>query len=192
MSDGFQFGMVQTEGPVEKLIPLYDPSIRDRVFSKGKIRDNELLIFVEERHIESILQHVQKYRNREVGGVFVGGYYEYNTLRYVEICGVIPAAHTVSRGLSLRFTHDTWKDIRQKMEQSFPGERLLGWYHSHPKSGIYFSGNDIFIHENFFSLPWQIAIVADPLQQKIGFFQWKGKSVERCGYYFVSDSLSIV
>lgn len=191
MSEGVTFSTVQTEGPTERMVPLFDPALKDRVFSRGDIRETDLLIFVREKLLDKVLSHICAHRSREVGGVLVGGYHTYNTMRFIEVRGFIRAEHTVSRTLSLTFTHETWEAIHQKKKELYPDERVLGWYHSHPRSGIYFSGNDVFIHQNFFSLEWQVALVVDPQKRDFGFFQWNGESVERRGYYFISDSLAI-
>lgn len=191
MTGDLEFGKMVVDEPETRLIPIYDPGLSSRVFSRGPVREDELLIFVRERQIEDMLAHVRRHARQEVGGVLVGGAYVYNTLRWVEVRGIIHASRAVSGGLSLRFTHRTWDAIHEELEARFPGDQVLAWYHSHPKSGIYFSGNDVFIHRNFFSLPWQFAVVADPREGKLGFFQWKGDGVERCGYYFISDSLAI-
>ena len=43
MSEGLKFSNVHTQGPTEKLPPLFDPGQRDRVFSRGRIKDEDLL-----------------------------------------------------------------------------------------------------------------------------------------------------
>jgi hypothetical protein len=58
------------------------------------------------------------------------------------------------------------------MEQDFAGQRMVGWYHSHPHFGIFLSDYDQFIHENFFREPWQVAYVVDPLLEQRGWFGW--------------------
>ena len=50
---------------------------------------------------------------------------------------------------------------------------MLGWFHSHPGYGVFLSGMDMFIENNFFNLPYQVAYVVDPLSGKDGFFGWE-------------------
>ena len=46
----------------------------------------------------------------------------------------------------------------------------------------------MFIQENFFNLPFQVAYVIDPIQNIRGFFQWKDGKVEKLkGYYIYDD-----
>ena len=42
------------------------------------------------------------------------------------------------------------------------GLRAAGWYHSHTRSEISFSGPDREIHQRFFPEPWQVALVLRP------------------------------
>ena len=46
----------------------------------------------------------------------------------------------------------------------------------------------MFIQENFFNLPFQVAYVIDPIQNLRGFFQWKNGRIEKLkGYYIYDD-----
>ena len=68
--------------------------------------------------------------------------------------------------------------MHEALERDFPDEQIVGWYHSHPGFGIFLSGHDLFIHENFFSGPSQIAYVVDPHAGTEGVFGWReGKIV---------------
>lgn len=42
------------------------------------------------------------------------------------------------------------------------GPRVVGWYHSHTRSGIFLSEADQEIHQRFFPEPWQVALVIKP------------------------------
>lgn len=77
----------------------------------------------------------------------------------------------------LTFTPQTWAQLVNTYLNSFPELRILGWYHSHPGMGIFLSGSDLFIHDHFFSAPWQIAVVLDPIGRKIGLFTRRRKRI---------------
>jgi proteasome lid subunit RPN8/RPN11 len=49
---------------------------------------------------------------------------------------------------------------------------MVGWYHTHPGFGIFLSGMDLFIHQNFFTQIWHVAYVLDPRARTSGFFCW--------------------
>jgi len=55
----------------------------------------------------------------------------------------------------------------------------VGWYHSHPGFGVFLSEHDMFIQENFFSSPQQVAWVFDPHTDEEGCFGWVNGKVEK-------------
>jgi proteasome lid subunit RPN8/RPN11 len=120
--------------------------------------------------------HVAADTSVEHGGVMVGHVDEAAATTHV--VGSIRALGAESDIASLRFTHETWDHIGSVMERDFPGKQMVGWYHSHPHFGIFLSEHDQFIHRNFFSQPWQVAYVRDPLLDQRGFFAWTGEHIE--------------
>ncbi len=42
------------------------------------------------------------------------------------------------------------------------GRRVVGWYHSHTRSGLAMSPEDLAVHERYFPEPWQVALVLHP------------------------------
>ncbi len=120
--------------------------------------------------LAEIDQHVESDTTVEQGGVLVGDL-DAATGATV-ITARIPAVGAISEVASLRFTHETWDHINGVMERDHPDARMVGWYHSHPHFGIFLSDYDQFIHNNFFSQPWQVAYVVDPLLRQRGFFAW--------------------
>lgn len=126
------------------------------------------------RHCASVYEHVYSSPDREVGGVLVGELINNNTLA---ITGVIPALDAVGGAAEVTFTHESWESIHRELDDRYPGKQIIGWYHSHPSFGIFLSDQDMFIHENFFSEWWQIAVVVDPIRNEEGFFFWRGGKV---------------
>jgi proteasome lid subunit RPN8/RPN11 len=119
-----------------------------------------------------IYQHVFDNADREVGGVLVGRTAADGGLPLVT--GAIPAISADEQRATLTFTQDAWAHVHRVLESEFPpDEQIVGWYHSHPGFGIFLSGHDLFIHENFFSAPSQIAMVVDPHTRTEGVFAWR-------------------
>ncbi len=144
---------------------------RRKASAIGSIAPGTLVVFVDEATLEQILQYSERDQQREIGGFLIGNVYHDNH-RYIHLKHFLPAANTDSRPGSVTFTHETWQRLNHQIESSFPNERVIGWHHTHPAMGIFLSSYDRFIHENFFGLPWQIAMVVDPCQQQFGIFQW--------------------
>ena len=68
---------------------------------------------------------------------------------------------------------------------------MVGWYHTHPGWGVFLSGMDQFICENFFGKTLDVALVVDPCRGDRGMFQWTGEEhhrVRRTGGFFVTAS----
>ena len=67
-------------------------------------------------------------------------------------------------------------EINRELDKC-PELDVLGWYHSHPRIGIFLSRADIFIHREFFNHPNQVALVVDPYTMKKGFYGWYGEEI---------------
>jgi hypothetical protein len=61
-------------------------------------------------------------------------------------------------------------DLHDQIEKRFEDERIVGWYHTHPRMGIFLSHYDTWLHRNFFPEPWQVALVVEPYSSLGGFF----------------------
>jgi proteasome lid subunit RPN8/RPN11 len=123
----------------------------------------------------AVYDHVYDNHTHEVGGVLVG---DLGEGEMPVVSGCIAALEARGERASVTFTHDAWSSIHSQMESDFPGKQIVGWYHSHPGFGIFLSGQDIFIQENFFSDPRQIAYVVDPHAGTEGVFGWRAGKVE--------------
>ena len=121
---------------------------------------------------------------KETGSFLVGDYVQKDGATCAIVTGFIDARYTDASSASLTFTHKTWSYVSEQLEQRFPGLRILGWHHTHPNYGVFLSEYDLFIQENFFNLPYQVAYVVDPVRSHTGFFAWKqGRVCPLSGYY---------
>ncbi|HYO11519.1 MAG TPA: Mov34/MPN/PAD-1 family protein [Tepidisphaeraceae bacterium] len=109
----------------------------------------------------------------EVCGVLVGNVYTDNIGPFVFIEASIRGNFSAGKNAQVTFTAQTWSHIQDVMDRQYPDMRILGWYHTHPGHGIFLSDMDLFIHKNFFSLPWHLAFVFDPQHQEEGLFAWR-------------------
>ncbi len=133
-------------------------------------------ITIEEPALRASQAHALSSLNREVAGVLVGPRPEKQPDgRYrVHILDTIIAKHTVMHGASVTYTPESWRYMTDKLHERYPDETavIVGWYHTHPGFGIFLSGMDLFIHQNFFTQIWHVALVLDPRAQTSGFFSW--------------------
>ena len=153
----------------------------------GTIHEDAYTILISQTVLDEILDYSERDLQRESGGFLIGGG---DTIqrRFVEVRHFLPAVEARSRIASLMFTHDTWAAMTQEVADRFPDQAVLGWHHTHPGFGVFLSAYDLFIHRNFFSRPWQIALVVDPRRQELGFFQWRDGTVVDCGFVCTKDA----
>ena len=129
--------------------------------------------------LNDIHQHGRSSPEVEVCGVLVGNVYQDGSAPFLYVEGSIRGTHAAGRETQVTFTAETWAAIQERMERDFPDKKILGWYHTHPGFGIFLSDMDLFIHENFFGEPWQVAYVYDPKGGEDGLFTWQaGKAAE--------------
>ena len=133
-------------------------------------------ILINESAFRDMQRHALTSLNREVAGMMIGPRPEQKEdgRWIVHVSDAIIAKHTEMRGASVTYTPESWRYIHDVLAEKYPNEGavIVGWYHTHPGFGIFLSGMDLFIHQNFFVQPWHIALVLDPVAHSSGFFTW--------------------
>ncbi len=152
----------------------------------GTIPAGAVEVYIDRAAIQAAWDHVLTNKRIELGGMLVGQFAEDNGL-FTHIVKSLDARHTETTAGSLKFTHDTWQDMSERMDSQYPQLKIVGWYHSHPGHGIFMSGRDKFIHNNFFRNNWQCALVLDPIHNDEGLFQSVNGQIVRTGYWCVPD-----
>ena len=136
--------------------------------------DKNISITVAKEILDNIMDYSKKDLYHERGGVLLGNLEDSESKYEVVITDILIANYTINNPASLTFTHETWIDIDKQME-NYEGKIMVGWFHSHPGYGVFLSEMDMFIQNNFFNLPYQIAYVVDPCNNTEGFFAWEFK-----------------
>jgi proteasome lid subunit RPN8/RPN11 len=121
----------------------------------------------------AIQEHACSDTDREVGGVLVG-----RIDGSAVISASIPALKAVGGSANVTFTHEVWEEALTIVDRDHPGERIVGWYHSHPGFGVFLSEYDQFIQRNFFGGEGMVALVIDPLGGEGGWFVSVGDDIE--------------
>jgi proteasome lid subunit RPN8/RPN11 len=136
------------------------------------------MVVIRQSVLDAIKAQGQAHRSVEVCGVFVGDVREMDGKQVTFATAVIEGKGATHQAGAVTFTADTWTYIQQTMDEQFEDQRIIGWYHTHPDFGIFLSEMDLFIHEQFFNLEWQIAYVYDPIRDEDGLFTWQnGKTL---------------
>jgi proteasome lid subunit RPN8/RPN11 len=131
-------------------------------------------VFLSEETLDSLRRFARSEVEQELGGVLIGRTGRTSRRKFVEIRGFIPAEKGVSKRASFAFTNEAQEAIHNILEQKYPDEQVVGWFHTHPGYGIFLSAADQFLDRNYFSEPYHIAIVLDPCapEVEVGTFVW--------------------
>jgi proteasome lid subunit RPN8/RPN11 len=129
-------------------------------------------VFFTQNAFRQTAEHTSSDLEQEVGGVLVGKYCvdSVTSREYIIIKAVLPARFTEHGSVYLTFTQDSLVDIHATMDETYPEEVIVGWYHTHPHMGVFLSQYDTWLHKHFFPEPWQVALVIEPNAKTGGFF----------------------
>ncbi len=169
--------------------------IRDEPISEGRFPAAypcmDFRVWIASDAHQRVLAHAQTNTQVELCGVLIGQVQRDAFGPFAVVEDIIEGKHAQNQGAQVTFTQDTWSHIFAEADQRHQGKRIIGWYHTHPGFGIFLSPMDMFIQENFFNLPWQVAFVVDPLAGKEGMFVWRNGEAAPAGQYWVGDHLQI-
>lgn len=156
--------------------------------AKVKVRVSTQPVVVMEAEVaRKIRQHARTSMKAEVCGVLIGNT-EHERMT-VEAC--IAGINAAQGGAHVTFTQDTWEHIYKIKDKEYPDDKIVGWYHSHPGFGVFLSEHDLFIQQNFFSNPQQVAWVYDPHTDEEGCFGWIGGNIEKLSAIRVGYSQAV-
>ena len=154
----------------------------------GEIENDDVKVYIKQDVYKALEKLAASDTSKELGSIILGEYCQEYGKTHVIISQYIEAKYTDASASTLTFTHETWDYVHAEHEKRYPDKKIVGWQHTHPNYGIFLSNYDMFIQENFFNLPFQVAYVIDPIQNLRGFFQWKNGRIEKLkGYYIYDD-----
>jgi proteasome lid subunit RPN8/RPN11 len=111
-------------------------------------------------------------RSVEMGGLLLGHVYgvsaEGNGNHLIAVRAAIPSTHFSATGVSLRMEPQVWEEARQRAD--IEGLWVVGWFHSHPNLGAFFSGTDRETQKRFFSHSYSLGLVIDPVRNEERWF----------------------
>jgi Prokaryotic homologs of the JAB domain len=100
-------------------------------------------------------------RQDEQGGLLVGEVFTRSdgAIAAVFVRAGVAALEFQSSGVSLRMEAGVWTRAREALREQ---ELVVGWYHSHPGLGAFFSATDRRTQRAFFPHPFSVGWVRDP------------------------------
>ena len=138
--------------------------------------------------LDQIHKHGKSHPEVEVCGVLVGDIFHDARGPFAYVQAAIEGNDAVNKQTQVTITSQTWSRIHETLEKDHPDKRIIGWYHTHPGFGIFLSGMDLFIQDNFFNEPWQVAFVHDPLGGDEGVFVWRDGAATREPHLIEDDT----
>lgn len=155
----------------------------------GTVERDSVKVYIKQDVYKKIEKFAKEQISKEVGSILIGDYVDEKDRKTVIISNCIEAKYTDASASTLTFTHETWDYVYKEKDRKYSDKKIIGWQHTHPGYGIFLSNYDIFIQENFFNLPWQVAYVVDPIADTRGFFEWKNDKVAKMTGFYVYDEV---
>jgi proteasome lid subunit RPN8/RPN11 len=112
----------------------------------------------------------------EQGGLLLGAVWASRSkpseVARIEILEAIPSPVSDSTEYSLRMGAEVWQEANSRLvqlgQQNHPAGsalRVIGWFHSHPNLGAFFSSTDRATQAAFFNHPYSVGWVIDPFSK---------------------------
>jgi proteasome lid subunit RPN8/RPN11 len=140
---------------------------------------------------EQALGHVKGHLV-ERGGLLLGTAYlsphRPSSIVRIEITESIASQAIAASEYSLTMAAEVWTLANQRMlelKEQHSHIRIIGWFHSHPHMGAFFSGTDKATQAAFFYHPYSIGWVIDPFTTDPAKHQqmYLGKESAACGVH---------
>lgn len=147
----------------------------------------EYRVYLTEDAYRRMKEHASTSNEVELGGVLLGEVFHDKDGYFLRISAVIEGEGANNYGAQVTFTHQTWSHINKVKDAKYPDLRIVGWYHSHPGFGVFLSQMDTFIQDNFFSQPYQVAVVIETRKHVEGCFAWVDGKPTALKRYWVGD-----
>jgi len=142
-------------------------------------------VFMTQTAYSRICIHSESDVENEVGGILLGQWcLSDEREQFIVIEHALPARHTRHGSVYLTFTQDSLVDLHDQIDANYKGQKIVGWYHTHPRMGVFLSEHDTWLHRHFFPEPWQVALVVEPVGAKGGFFVRQKQGVLDPAQYF--------
>ncbi len=125
-------------------------------------------IYILKDCVEKVMDHVGSDK-KEVGGLLLGRVWKNNltgmtaTGPLIFILDAISSEVCRNSPVSLEMSTDIWDRVNEQVSEEII---VVGWYHSHPNLGAYFSGTDRRTQRAFFNHLYSIGWVIDPFRNE--------------------------
>lgn len=138
----------------------------------GPVADTSEQVYISSLALLKMLKHGRAGVPMEVMGLMLGDFVDDYTIRVVDVFSMPQSGNSVSVEAVDPVYQTEMKDMLKRTGRP---EVVVGWYHSHPGFGCWFSGTDVNTQQSFEQLnPRAVGVVIDPIQSV------KGKVIIDC------------
>ena len=130
---------------------------------------SKYFVVVDKNCWDSMTSHLGSSKN-ELGGLLVGKIFELNGKdRFlVHLEKIIPSKAFENSPVSLKMNSDIWQQANSELIEM---QAVVGWYHSHPNLGVFFSSTDRYNQKASFSSEFHLGLVHDPIRNETALFR---------------------
>jgi proteasome lid subunit RPN8/RPN11 len=148
------------------------PAARGQRLPPAAASSGAPLVLVCQAAWQAIDGHLAGDLRHEQGGVLAGQPYVdlASGQMFVEVGAVAPALGAEGSPVHLQFTAEAWDYMAALLAAEHPELMVVGWYHSHPGLGVFMSGTDRATQRSFYTQPWHLAVVVDPVSGESAWF----------------------
>jgi proteasome lid subunit RPN8/RPN11 len=122
-------------------------------------------IYIDPACFATVMAHVGS-DMKEVGGILLGRVWENQAVDaplagpLVFLVDAVPAAAGRNSSVSVEMGAEIWGRVNERVSDTI---LVVGWYHSHPQLGAYFSATDRGTQRAFFNNSYSVGWVIDPV-----------------------------
>ena len=146
--------------------------------------ESQPVVLMHQTALLQINAHSRSRLDCELGGALLGHAYRYKTGVVVEVKAALPAVSSDHGPVHFTFSADSWARLHRDRVAHYPQLDIIGWFHTHPDLGVFYSSDDVVVHSAAFTQPWHVGLVVDPVREEAAFFGWVDGALRAFdGYY---------
>jgi len=116
-------------------------------------------VFFQQEAVIALQEHLKSSPTQAIFGFLIGDVYRdpETGVLYTIIDKTLKLSQPIYGDKTEVVVSRLWDRMQEQLKKA--AGTLLGWYHSHPGQGGFFTAHDVETHEKFFTDPWQVAIL---------------------------------
>ncbi|MBP6017227.1 MAG: Mov34/MPN/PAD-1 family protein [Candidatus Promineofilum sp.] len=146
--------------------------------------EGQPIVLMHQTALLQVVAHSRSDTRCELGGALLGHTYRYKNSVIVEVKAAVPATSADHGPVHFTFSADSWSKLHRDRTAHYSNLDIIGWFHTHPDLGVFYSSDDVVVHSAAFTLPWHVGLVVDPIRDEAAFFGWVGGVLSPLGGFY--------